>query len=59
MSGYLVDPETDVAAMGVTFTLVGQAFLVVSGVAGEYHDQLVRRSSALPVRLKLSKYGAS
>lgn len=47
MSGYLVDPETDVAAMGVTFTLVGQAFLVVSGVAGANPDLLSFISSAL------------
>ena len=37
MSGHLADPITDVAAMGITFTLIGQAYAVVSGVAGANH----------------------
>ena len=37
MSGYLPEPSTHVAAMGITFTLCGLVFSVEMGVAGAHH----------------------
>ena len=34
MAGYLPSPDTDVAAMGITFALCGQAYVMSAGIAG-------------------------
>jgi len=40
MSGYLPEPATHVAAMGITFTLCGLVFSIEMGVAGARHPSL-------------------
>lgn len=36
MAGYLAPPDTNVAAMGITFTLSGLAFMVNAGISGAF-----------------------
>lgn len=41
MSGYLPEPATHVAAMGITFTLCGLVFCIEMGVAGTLYTTVL------------------